>query len=241
VVKQYDLRFSRVIILEGKMTYVPIPLPNRVKIEKNKALKVVHDYYIHMCKRHSVRNFSKEPVSTEIIEKIIETAGRAPSGANQQPWHFVAIKDQEKKAKVRSAAENEEKAFYSGRGHDEWISALEPIGTDASKPHLTDAPWLIIIFAERYGFNKDGSRRKNYYVNESVGIATGFLISAIHNAGLVCLTHTPNPMKFLNSMCVRPINEKPIMILPVGYASPEATIPVASTNKKSLNEIMSIF
>ena len=222
------------------MPYVPIPLPNRVKIGKNEAMKVVHDYYTHMCKRHSVRNFSNELVSTEIIKKIIQTAGRAPSGANQQPWHFVAIKDQEKKAKVRSAAENEEKAFYSGRGHDEWISALEPIGTNASKPHLTDAPWLIVIFAERYGFNKDGSRRKNYYVNESVGIATGFLISAIHNAGLVCLTHTPNPMKFLNSMCLRPINEKPIMILPVGYASADATIPAASTNKKPLGEIMSI-
>lgn len=222
------------------MPYVPIPLPSRIEIEKNKALKVAHDYYTHMCKRHSVRNFSKESVSTEVIEKIIETAGRAPSGANQQPWHFVAIKDQEKKAEVRSAAEKEEKAFYSNGGHDEWISALEPIGTDASKPHLTDAPWLIVIFAERYGLNKDGSRRKNYYVNESVGIATGFLISAIHNAGLVCLTHTPNPMKFLNSMCLRPINEKPIMILPVGYASADATIPAASTNKKPLDEIMSV-
>ena len=223
------------------MTYVPIPLPSRVEIEKNEVLKVASDYYTHMCKRHSVRNFSKEPVSIDVIEKIIETAGRAPSGANQQPWHFVAIKDQEKKVKVRSAAENEEKEFYSSGGHDEWISALEPIGTDASKPHLTDAPWLIVIFAERYGFNKDGSRRKNYYVNESVGIATGFLISAIHNAGLVCLTHTPNPMKFLNSMCLRPMNEKPIMILPVGYASVDATIPIASTNKKPLDQIMSIF
>ena len=222
------------------MPYVPILLPSRVEIEKKEALKVAHDYYIHMCKRHSVRNFSKEPVSSKVVEKIIETAGRAPSGANQQPWHFVAIKDQEKKAKVRSAAENEEKAFYSSGGHDEWISVLEPLGTEASKPHLTDAPWLIVIFAERYGFNKDGSRRKNYYVNESVGIATGFLISAIHNAGLVCLTHTPNPMKFLNSMCFRPINEKPIMILPVGYASEDATIPAASTNKKPLDEIMSI-
>ena len=123
----------------------------------------------------------------------------------------------------------------------EWIAALEPIGTNASKPHLTDAPWLIVIFAERYGFNKDGSRRKNYYVNGSVGIATGFLISALHNAGLVCLTHTPNPMKFLNSMCKRPANEKPIMILPVGYASEAATIPEASTNKKPLRDIMSIF
>ena len=124
---------------------------------------------------------------------------------------------------------------------DRWIAALEPIGTNASKPHLTDAPWLIVIFAERYGLNKDGSRRKNYYVNESVGIATGFLISALHNAGLVCLTHTPNPMKFLNSMCKRPANEKPIMILPVGYASEAATIPEASTNKKPLRDIMSIF
>tara|TARA_B100000963_G_scaffold330836_1_gene321182 strand:+ start:505 stop:1176 length:672 start_codon:yes stop_codon:yes gene_type:complete len=223
------------------MTYVPIPLPSRVEIEKNEVLKVASDYYTHMCKRHSVRNFSKEPVSIDVIEKIIETAGRAPSGANQQPWHFVAIKDQEKKVKVRSAAENEEKEFYSSGGHDEWISALEPIGTDASKPHLTDAPWLIVIFAERYGFNRDGSRRKNYYVNESVGIATGFLIAAIHNAGLACLTHTPNPMKFLNSMCLRPMNEKPIMILPVGYASVDATIPLASTNKKPLDQIMSIF
>ena len=223
------------------MTYVPIPLPSRVEIEKNEVLKVANDYYTHMCKRHSVRNFSKEPVSIDVIEKIIETAGRAPSGANQQPWHFVAIKDQEKKVKVRSAAENEEKEFYSSGGHDEWISALEPIGTDASKPHLTDAPWLIVIFAERYGFNRDGSRRKNYYVNESVGIATGFLIAAIHNAGLACLTHTPNPMKFLNSMCLRPMNEKPIMILPVGYASVDATIPLASTNKKPLDQIMSIF
>ena len=223
------------------MTYVPIPLPNRVKIQKNEAIKVVSDYYIHMCKRHSVRDFSKEPVSNAIIEKIIETAGRAPSGANQQPWHFVAIRDPEKKAKIRAAAEHEEQAFYSGRGHDEWIAAVEPIGTNASKPHLTDAPWLIVIFAERYGFNKDGSRRKNYYVNESVGIATGFLISALHNAGLVCLTHTPNPMKFLNSMCKRPANEKPIMILPVGYASEAATIPEASTNKKPLRDIMSIF
>ena len=222
------------------MSYAPIPLPHRIKIEKNKVLKVVHDYYAHMCKRHSVRNFSKDSVSSEILEKIIETAGRAPSGANQQPWHFVAIKNQEMKAKVRSAAENEEQAFYTGKGHDDWISALEPIGTDASKPHLTDAPWLIVIFAERYGLNKDGSRRKNYYVNESVGIATGFLISAIHNAGLVCLTHTPNPMKFLNSMCKRPHNEKPIMILPVGYASADATIPKASTNKKLLSEIMTV-
>ena len=223
------------------MAYVPIPLPNRVKIQKNKAIKVVNDYYIHMCKRHSVRDFSKEPVSIKIVEKIIETAGRAPSGANQQPWHFVAIKDPEKKTKIRAAAENEEQAFYEGRGHDEWIAALEPIGTNASKPHLTDAPWLIVIFAERYGFNTDGSRRKNYYVNESVGIATGFLISAIHNAGLVCLTHTPSPMKFLNSMCKRPLNEKPIMILPLGYAGEGATIPEASTNKKPLREIMSIF
>ena len=152
----------------------------------------------------------------------------------------MAIKNQEMKAEIRSAAENEERAFYTGKGHDDWISALEPIGTDASKPHLTDAPWLIVIFAERYGFNKDGSRRKNYYVNESVGIATGFLISAIHNAGLVCLTHTPNPMKFLNDLCGRPDNEKPIMILPVGHPSDDANIPKAAKFKKPLNEILTV-
>ena len=194
-----------------------------------------------MCKRHSVRDFSSEPISEKIIQNIIASAGRAPSGANQQPWHFVAIKDLSMKKMVREAAELEEQSFYSGGASDEWISALEPIGTGISKPHLTEAPWLIVVFAERYGKNSDGSRRKNYYVPESVGIAIGFLIAAIHDAGLVCLEHTPNPMKFLNSLCGRPDNEKPVMILPIGHPSQEATIPKAAKLKKPLKEIMTVF
>ena len=223
------------------MSYQPIKLPDRVQLSEDEAIKKSKNFFSYMCKRHSVRDFSSEPISEKIIQNIIASAGRAPSGANQQPWHFVAIKDLSMKKMVREAAEQEERSFYSGGASDEWIAALEPIGTGVSKPHLTEAPWLIVVFAERYGKNSDGSRRKNYYVNESVGIATGFLISALHNAGLVCLTHTPNPMKFLNSMCKRPANEKPIMILPVGYASEAATIPEAYTNKKPLRDIMSIF
>ena len=163
-----------------------------------------------------------------------------PLVANQQPWHFVAIQDLGMKKMIREAAEKEEQSFYNGGASDEWISALEPIGTGISKPHLTEAPWLIIVFAERFGKKTDGSRRKNYYVPESVGIAMGFLITAIHNAGLVCLEHTPNPMKFLNDLCGRPDNEKPIMILPVGHPSDDANIPKAAKFKKPLNEILTV-
>jgi len=223
------------------MSYQPIKLPDRVQLSEDEAIKKSRNFFTYMCKRHSVRDFSGEPISEQIIQNIIATAGRAPSGANQQPWHFVAIKDLAMKKMVREAAEQEEQAFYSGGASDEWISALEPIGTGVSKPHLTEAPWLIVVFAERYGKNADGSRRKNYYVPESVGIAIGFLIAAIHDAGLVCLEHTPNPMKFLNSLCERPDNEKPVMILPIGHPSQEATIPKAAKLKKPLKEIMTVF
>ena len=196
--------------------------------------------YEHLQRRRTVRDFSDQPVPREVIESCIQTAGTAPSGANQQPWHFVAIKDSSMKKLIREAAEREEKNFYSGGASDEWISALEPIGTGISKPHLTEAPWLIVVFAERYGKNGDGSRHKNYYVPESVGIAMGFLIAAIHNAGLVCLEHTPNPMKFLNDLCGRPDNEKPVMILPVGHPSEDANIPKAAKSKKPLNQILTV-
>ncbi len=223
------------------MPYEPIKLPDRVQLPEDEAIQKSKIFFEYMCKRHSVRDFSSNPIPKKIIENIIAAAGRAPSGANQQPWHFVAIKNVGMKKKIREAAEKEEQNFYTGGASDEWISALEPIGTGISKPHLTDAPWLIIVFAERYGKNTDGSRRKHYYVPESVGIAMGFLIAAIHNAGLVCLEHTPNPMKFLNDLCGRPDNEKPIMILPVGNPSEDANIPKAAKLKKPLNEILTIF
>ena len=223
------------------MPYEPIKLPDRVQLSEDEAIQKSKIFFEYMCKRHSVRDFSSNPIPKQIIENIIAAAGRAPSGANQQPWHFVAIKDLGMKKRIREAAEKEEQNFYTGGASDEWISALEPIGTGISKPHLTDAPWLIVVFAERYGKKPDGSRRKNYYVPESVGIAMGFLIAAIHNAGLVCLEHTPNPMKFLNDLCGRPENEKPIMIIPVGTPSENASIPKAAKLKKPLSEILTVF
>ena len=223
------------------MPYEPIKLPDRVQLSEDEAIQKSQIFFKYMCKRHSVRDFSSNPISKKIIENIIATAGQAPSGANQQPWHFVAIKDLSMKKMIREAAEKEEQNFYTGGASDEWISALEPIGTGISKPHLTEAPWLIVVFAERYGKKTDGSRSKNYYVPESVGIAMGFLIAAIHNAGLVCLEHTPNQMKFLNNLCGRPDNEKPIMILPVGHPSEDANIPKAAKLKKPLKKILSVF
>jgi len=223
------------------MPYEPIKLPDRVQLSEDEAIQKSKIFFEYMCKRHSVRDFSSNPIPKQIIENIIAAAGRAPSGANQQPWHFVAIQDLGMKKRIREAAEKEEQNFYTGGASDEWISALEPIGTGISKPHLTDAPWLIVVFAERYGKKTDDSRRKNYYVPESVGIAMGFLIAAIHNAGLVCLEHTPNPMKFLNDLCGRPENEKPIMILPVGTPSENASIPKAAKLKKPLSEILTVF
>ena len=220
------------------MPYVPIPLPSRVEIEKNEALKVAHDYYTHMCKRNSVRNFSKESVSTEVIEKIIKTAGRAPSGANQQPWHFVAIKDQEKKAKVRSAAEKEEKAFYDYRASQEWLDDLKPLGTNYKKQFLETAPYLIVVFKKNYEI-KNKKQKKNYYVNESVGIASGILLSALHHSGLATLTHTPSPMGFLEKILGRPSNEKAVLLIPVGYASGAAKVP--RIEKKDFRSVCTIF
>ncbi len=223
------------------MSYEPLALPDRVQLSPDQATKASKDFLAYMKKRHSVRDYANTTVPREVIENIIATAASAPSGANRQPWHFVAVADPDMKAQIRAAAEEEEKSFYQGGAGDEWLSALEPIGTGVEKPHLTDAPWLIVVFAERYGLNPDGSRYKNYYINESVGIALGFLIAAIHNAGLVCLEHTPNPMKFLNTLCNRPINEKPVMVIPVGYPTETATIPAAAKQKKPLDKVSSFF
>ncbi len=222
-------------------TYRPLPLPDRVQLDPDAAIAAAEAFRGYMAKRHSVRDYSDRPVPRAVIEACIAVAHSAPSGANRQPWHFAAISDPAMKARVREGAEDEERQFYGGGAGDAWLSALEPIGTGVDKPHLTIAPWLIVVFAERWGVDESGARYKNYYVPESVGIATGLLIAAIHHAGLVCLEHTPNPMKFLNALCDRPEREKPVMILPVGYPSSEATVPEAAKRKKPLGQVMTVF
>ena len=224
-----------------ELSYRALPLPDRLKLSDEEMQTAARVFFSLMSRRHSVRDFSKKPVPREVIENCIRTAGSAPSGANHQPWHFVAVSRPHIKREIRLAAEEEERAFYGGGGGDEWIKALEPIGTGAQKPHLEIAPWLIVVFAQRYGEFEDGTRYKNYYVNESVGIATGFLLAALHNAGLVALTHTPNPMKFLNTLLGRPASEKPVMIIPVGHPADDATVPAAAKLKKPLDEILTFF
>jgi nitroreductase len=222
------------------LKFDPIPLPDHVDMPDEEMQAAAAQFLAHMRKRHSVRDFTDQPVDQNVIEDCILTAGSAPSGANHQPWHFVAVKSPDIKAQIREAAEIEEEKFYAGGGGDEWIKALEPLGTGVDKPHLTTAPWLIIVFAQRHGRFADGTKFKNYYVPESVGIATGFLIAALHNAGLSCLTHTPNPMKFLNGLLGRPPSEKPVMILVVGHADKDATVPSVAKLKKPLTEILTV-
>lgn len=221
--------------------YVELPVPHRWELSDQEMIDNSEEFYELMKKRHTVREYSSRPVPREIIENCVKAAGLAPSGANHQPWHFAIIESPDAKAKIREAAEEEEKTFYAGRASDEWLGALEPIGTNDSKPHLTTAPWLIVIFAQRTSIDRNGRKFKNYYVNESVGIATGFLITALHKAGLSTLTHTPNPMKFLNDLCGRPATEKPEMILVVGHPNEKATVPAHAKWKKPLDEIMSVF
>ncbi len=187
-----------------------------------------------MTSRRTVRDFADKPVPKQIVDDAIATALSEPSGANQQPWHFAAISDAEIKTRIREAAEKEEQAFYGGRAGDEWLEALAPLGTDANKPFLEIAPWLIVIFAQRYGLGETGERTKHYYVNESVGIASGLLIAALHNAGLATLTHTPSPMGFLSRICGRPQNEKPVILLVTGYPAKDANVPAIT--RKSMSE-----
>ena len=220
--------------------YRPIPLPDRRDLCDAEAAAAASEFLDLMRRRHSIRDFSDRPVPRRVIEDCIAAAGTAPSGANRQPWHFAAVADGPTKARIREAAEAEERRFYGGGAGDEWLAALEPIGTGASKPHLTTAPWLIVVFAQRYGVAPDGSRFKHYYVPESVGIASGMLVAALHAAGLSTLVHTPNPMRFLNELLGRPDSEKPAMILVVGHAAHNATVPAAAKVKKPLEEIMSV-
>jgi len=188
-----------------------------------------------MQRRRTVRQFSNRPVPRTIVEDCLRVAGTAPSGANLQPWHFVAVSDPTLKKTIRDAAEKEEQAFYQGRAPQAWLDALAPLGTDEHKPFLETAPWLIAIFARSYDLAEDGTKLKHYYVQESVGIATGLLIAAVHHAGLVSLTHTPSPMNFLNTLLGRPSNERPFLVLVVGYPEANATVP--DIHRKPLDAI----
>jgi iodotyrosine deiodinase len=219
--------------------YDPVPLPARADLSEAEALTQCIDYLDVMSTRRTVRHFSDRPVDRQIIETAVRAAGTAPSGANHQPWHFACVEDPETKRAIRQAAEAEERAFYGGKAGATWLKDIGPLGTNAEKPFLETAPWLIAIFAERFGSDGQGNRRKNYYISESVGIATGFLITALHKAGLATLTHTPSPMKFLNPILERPDNERPFILMVVGYAATDARVPRAATQKKALEEIAS--
>jgi iodotyrosine deiodinase len=190
-------------------------------------------FYEHMNRRRSVRQFSDRPIPEGVIENCLRTAGTAPSGAHKQPWHFVAVRDPAVKRKIRLAAEEEEGAFYGGRAPNDWLAALAPLGTDERKPFLETAPCLIAVFARSFGRGPDGEKEKHYYVQESVGIATGFLIAALHGAGLVTLTHTPSPMGFLNQLLGRPKEERPFLLLVTGYPAVDARVPNLSRSPLS--------
>lgn len=196
-------------------------------------------FYQLLNKRRSVRTFSTEQVPKAVIEKLILTASTAPSGAHKQPWTFCAVSDPELKRRIREAAEKEEQENYSGRMSERWLKDLAHLGTDDEKPFLEDAPWLIVMFKRAYETEEDGSKHNNYYVSESVGIAAGMLIAAIHNAGLVTLTHTPSPMNFLTELLERPANERAFLLLPVGYAATPSYVP--DLTRKSLEEISVFF
>ncbi len=192
--------------------------------------------YQLLNRRRSVRDFATDPVPREMIELAVATASTAPSGAHRQPWRFVAVDDPAIKRRIRLAAEEEERAFYAHRATDEWRQALEPLGTDWQKPFLEEAPWLVVAFEELYAVDDQGNRIKNYYVKESVGLACGLFIVALHNMGLVTLTHTPSPMAFLSEILGRPDNERPFILFPVGYPAPQAQVP--DLRRKPLSEVL---
>ena len=205
--------------------------PEKEMVERSQA------FLSQMKKRRTIRDFSDMTVPLEIIENVVSTAASAPSGANKQPWHFVIVRDPVVKTKIRIAAEKEEKEFYAHRASGDWLEDLNQFGTDWHKPFLETAPYLIVVFKKNYDFTSDG-KRKNYYVNESVGIAAGFLLAALHNAGLATLTHTPSPMEFLEYILNRPENEKAVLLIPVGYPADNAEVPILT--KESFNRIATI-
>jgi len=206
-------------------------------LSEDAMLQNSHDFYQLMSRRRSVRDFSDKSIPAKLLENAILTAGSAPSGANMQPWHFVVVQDAAMKKKIREAAEAEERELYEHRAGDEWLEALAPLGTDANKPFLETAPALIAIFLKKFTIDESGVKHKNYYTAESVGIATGMLITALHNAGLVTLTHTPSPMKFLKELLERPSYERPYLLLVCGYPADDAVVP--DIKRRGLDEISS--
>ena len=214
--------------LPGYRAYPPDEMENRARA-----------FYENTRLRRTVRDFAPTPVPRSIIEHALLAAGAAPSGANRQPWHFAVIEDKTARRRLRAEAEAEERAFYAGRAPQDWLDALAPLGTDSNKPFLETAPVVIAVFGQKYATAPDGSQTKNYYVPESVGIATGFLIASLHHAGLVTLTHTPSPMGFLNEICRRPSSEKPYLLLVAGLPADGCQVPVHGGVKKKLGEIAS--
>ena len=217
--------------------YRTIPLPDYREYPVEEMRQRLNDFYTDVNRRRTVREFSDRPVPRDIIETALMAANTAPSGATLQPWHFVAVSGAATKRKIREAAEIEEREFYEHRATPEWLAALEPIGTDSNKPFLETAPYLIAVFLQKFGVLEDGRKVKHYYPTESTGLATGILITALHLAGLVCLTHTPSPMKFLNEILGRPKSERPFLLLVTGYPADDAEVP--DINRKSLDEFTS--
>lgn len=213
------------------------PLKNYTEFPIEQMRKRVADFYEDVSRRRTVRQFSDRPVPRDIIESALHAAGTAPSGANLQPWHFVVVSGAKTKARIRVAAEAEEREFYEHRASAEWLAALEPLGTDTNKPFLETAPYLIVVFLQKFGRLPDGRKVKHYYPVESTGIAAGILITALHRAGLACLTHTPSPMGFLNDILDRPKSERPFLLLVAGYPAEDATVPDIS--RKALHEFVS--
>ena len=219
--------------------YRPLPWPGLPNHAPEQMVARARAFYERAATRRTCRFFAPDPVPREVIEYALLAAGTAPSGANHQPWHFAVIGSPEAKRQLREAAEAEERAFYSGKASQEWLDALAPLGTDEHKPYLEVAPWHIVVFGQRRGGIHPGEDRQNYYVIESVGIACGLLLMALHEAGLATLTHTPNPMGFLNRLCGRPASEKPVMVIVAGRPAPDATVPEHALLKKPLDAISS--
>lgn len=212
--------------------FVPLPFE---RLPEEEMLRRARGFYASMDRRRTTRHFSSEPVPRELIELAIRAAGTAPSGAHQQPWTFVVVSDPEIKRRMREAAEEEERVNYGGRMPEEWREALAPLGTDAVKEHITTAPYVVVLFRQTYGIRPDGGRRTHYYSTESCGIAAGLFIAAVHQMGLATLTHTPSPMGFLSELLQRPPNEKPFLLMPVGYPAPDARVPALP--RKPLDQI----
>ena len=219
------------------LMFKTVPLTTYTEYPPEEMQRRAADFRALMQRRRTVREYSQRPVARALIEECLLTAGTAPSGANLQPWQFVVVTDPAIKRKLRTEAEIEEREFYNGKAPPEWLAALAPLGTDPNKPFLDDAPYLIVIFAKSYDVLPDGRKVKNYYASESVGIATGMLIAALHTAGLATLTHTPSPMGFLNKILNRPENERPFLVLVAGYPKSGVQVPEQALHKKSLAEI----